>query len=164
MNFHFQAKEGQIHFPSEYSRNAFKKHLELNEGAIFDVVKRTPESSKQRKYFEGCVVPLVTYYQEGFDHRNNKDCERVRDWLKIEFNGEIVIVLGKTHKIAKSTKGELNKGFLERVMDWLVENYQPPLEVLLPEKYKDWRDRVYPFSNGANNYISYLIEIGVLSC
>ena len=29
------------------------------------------------------------------DHRNTDDCEKVREWLKQEFNGELVVINGK---------------------------------------------------------------------
>src|SRR3954462_7054216 len=58
---------------------------------------------------------------------------------------------------------------MERVMTWLVENYQPPIEALTPKKYKHWRDAIFPYKD-PDNYIDYLIDIGkhfsiaVVSC
>jgi hypothetical protein len=115
-----------------------------------------PESNKQRRYLEGAIIPLITYYQDGLDHRNADDCRKVREWLKEEFNGELVEIGGKAHRIAKSTKGrEALVAFLERVVDWLVENYQPPAQALDPESFKEWRDTIFP-SGGPDNYIDYL--------
>jgi hypothetical protein len=121
-----------------------------------------PESSKQRRYFEGAVVPLVAFYQDGMDHRNQEDLRRVREWLKEEFNGELVIIAGKAHRIGRSTKGrEALRPFLERVLDWLVENYQPPAQTLDPGSFREWRDTIFP-SAGPDNYIDYLRSIGIL--
>jgi hypothetical protein len=50
---------------------------------------------------------------------------------------------------------------MERVMTWLVDNYQPPIEEIDPKKYKHWRDAIFPYK-GPNNYIDYLIEVGIL--
>lgn len=144
-----------------YVRAKLKEFIKENPNMPFELKPILPESSNQRAFFEGGICTLVAFYQEGMDHRDYKDRNRVRDWLKIEFNGEIVEIMGKGVKIAKSTKNVLNQGFLERVIDWLIENYQPPMEVLDPNKYKHWRDVVFPVE-GADNYIDYLVELNIL--
>jgi hypothetical protein len=102
---------------------------------------------------------MVTYYQEGLDHRNTKDNEKVREWLKMEFNGEFITMKGKAIKVPGSTKNKL-KEFTERVMDWMNgEGYQ--VELLDPKDYKKWRDTVFPFG-GPDNFIDYLEETGKL--
>ena len=72
------------------------------------------------------------------------------------------ILSSVNHKVAKSTKGRaaLNP-FVERVMDWLTENYAPPAEALDSERFKVWRDTIYP-SGGPDNFIDYLVTINVL--
>jgi hypothetical protein len=121
-----------------------------------------PESDKQRRYFEGAIVPLIAWYQEGFDHRSSEDCRRVREWLKEEFHAEQVIIAGKPHRIAKSTKGrDALQPFLERVMDWLIENYQPPVQARDVEEFRHWRDTVFAFG-GPDNFIDYLKSLNVL--
>jgi hypothetical protein len=68
----------------------------------------------------------------------------VREWLKREFSGEIMMNGGTAHHIGRSTKGQdALQRFLERAMDWLVENYAPPQEALDPARYKVWRDTVF---------------------
>ncbi|WP_163158994.1 hypothetical protein [Bradyrhizobium uaiense] len=49
--------------------------------------------------------------------------------------------------------------FLEQVVEWLTENYAPPVEALEPANFKHWRDTVM---EGPTNYIDYLIGAGVL--
>jgi hypothetical protein len=121
-----------------------------------------PESNKQRGYLEGAVIPLVAYYQDGMDHRSSEDVRTVREWLKEEFNGQMVVLCGKAHLIAKSTKGrEALQAFLERVTVWLVENYSPPAEALDPESFKTWRDTIFP-SGGPTSYIDYMVECGII--
>src|SRR3990167_5491906 len=148
---------------SDWHRANFKKFLQENKGARVKLELMLPESRKQRGYLEGCVVSLIAFYQEGMDHRNPNDLRKVREWLHQEFNSELVVVAGKIKTVGKSTKGrkELN-AFLERVMDWLVEQYAPPAEAIDPGKYKLWRDTVFPFEQGPDNYIDYLQECGIL--
>lgn len=153
-------KEGGLGFGA-YEKAHLKEFILKNPNMPFEIVPLLPESKKQRGFFEGAVVPLVAFYQERMDHRNHKDRREVREWLKVEFNGDLVAIGGKTHRIAKSTKRELNKGFLERVIEYLEDNYAPPKEALDTKKYEDWRDRIFPHG-GPDNYIDYLVEIGIL--
>lgn len=146
---------------SPYTRLNLKKFIKENPNLPFELKPLLPESSKQRKFFEGGICPLLTFYQEGLDHRNSKDVEKVRNWLKCEFNGEIVNIGGKAHKLALSTKYRLNQGFLERVVGYIQDNYAPPAEALNPEKYKHWKNAVYPYG-GADNFIDYLVELKIL--
>jgi len=150
---------------NEYTKVHFKNFLKDNEGMRFEMVPLIPESNKMRRWFEGGLVSLITYYQEGMSHRNAEDKRKVREFLKAEFNGEVIVINGEKRKIAKTTKGrpELNL-FVERVVDWLVENYAPPPEALDTKKYQDWYDTILPFSkpDEPDNYIDYLITCGIL--
>jgi len=154
-------KDGGLDF-GERNRAVFKQYLRDNPGQVLKIAPALPESGKQRRFLEGAVVPLVAFYQEGMNHNDLDDLRRVREWLKDEFNGELVIIGGKAHRIGKSTKGrEALQAFLERVMDWLMENYQPPPEALDPERFKVWRDTIYPYG-GPDNFIDYLAELNIL--
>lgn len=158
-------KDGSLDFGLR-NNEAFRHWRKNNVGALLKITPVLPESDKQRRFLEGAVIPLVTYYQEGMDHRNADDCRRVREWLKAEFNGQIVhlstpegIING--HRIAKSTKGrEALNAFLEKVVEWLQDNYSPPLEALDPAHFKLWRDTVM---DGPTNYIDWLIERRILN-
>ena len=111
----------------ERNRAIFKRYLSENPGRLLKITPVLPESGKQRRFLEGAVIPLVTYYQEGMSHTSHEDCDKVREWLKLEFNGDFIEMHGKVHRIGKSTKGrDALQPFLERVVDWLIENYQPP--------------------------------------
>lgn len=148
---------------SDFTRRLFKDFLKKNAGARVRVELELPESRKMRGYLEGGIVPLICYYQEGMDHHNPDDIRKVREWLHCEFNSEMVVVAGKVRTVPKSTKGrkELN-AFMERVMDWLQENYAPPAEAINPENYKKYRDEIRPFEDCPENYIDFLIETKVL--
>lgn len=153
--------EGQLEF-SPFNRAKFKQFLSQNPGIRLKITADLPESGKLRRYFEGAIVPLIAFYQEGMDHRSSDDRRAVREWLKQEFNGAMIEVAGKMHVVGRTTKGrdQLNP-FVERVTDWLVENYAPPQEALDPEKFKEWRDTIFP-RGGPDNYIDYLQEIRLL--
>ena len=58
-----------------------------------------------RGFLEGGIILLVAYYQEGMHHRDPHDRENVRNWLKEEFNGELITIAGAVRKIGKSAKG-----------------------------------------------------------
>jgi hypothetical protein len=144
----------------ERNRALFKQYLKAHPGVLLKITPVLPESNKQRRYFEGALVPLIAYYQDGMDHRNADDRASVREWLKQEFNGHTVMIAGEAHKIGKSTRGRdvLNR-FVEDVVAWLQDNYAPPAQALEPTSFKNWRDTVM---DGPDNYIDWLVLEGVL--
>lgn len=152
--------DGGLEFGS-YTKSNLKRFIKENPNMPFELKPILPESKEQRGFFEGAICPLLAYYQEGMDYRNSKDVKKVREWLKLEFNGEMIAIGGKVHKIAKSTTRELNRGFLERVQGYIEDNYAPPEQALNPQKYKHWRDTIY--SHGvADTYLEYLISLKIL--
>lgn len=117
-----------------------------------------PESRKLRGYLHGAVYPLWAYL-DGKDHRNATVLETLHEVAKEEFNPEWITISGTLRKVGKSSKGKELQGFVNKVIDFLVEQYGiDPNEVLNPEAYKDWAARIYPFG-GPDNFISYLISI-----
>lgn len=152
--------DGGLEF-GQYTKWNLKKFIKENPNMPFELKPIFAESSRQRGWFEGALVPLVTFYQEGLDYRNSKDNEKVREWLKLEFNGELVTINKTVHKIAQSTSNRLNLGFLERIVDWIIENYATPIEALDPKKYNHWHDAIYPYE-GPETYIEYLVSINIL--
>jgi len=141
-------------FPSPEARQIFLEHTLKHADAIYSI--ELWETKNQRGWFEGGLIPLITYYQEGMDYHDSDDNKKVREWLKMEFNPEIVSINGKSHILAGSTKGELNNGFTERVMDWMIDQgYE--VQYLNPDVYKDWRDRIKVLEGGPDNYIDWLI-------
>jgi hypothetical protein len=162
MDFHpLVNQDGPFSF-GVYKRNEFKEYARLHGPVRARITFDLPESGKLRRFFEGAVVSLVAFYQEGMDHRSDDDRRKVREWLKEEFNGEMVAINGTVHTVAKSTKGAAVLGpFVERCMDWLIENYEPPREALDPERFKHWRDTIFP-NGGADNFLDYLAELNIL--
>ena len=51
--------------------------------------------------------------------------------------------------------------FVGRVMGWLNEDYAPPPEAIDPERFKHWRDTVFPYG-GPDTYIDYLVSLNIL--
>lgn len=156
MKFKAMMEKGKFSFSSELARQNFTEYAQKHEGSTFSI--ELYESPKERRWFEGALVPMITFYQEGKDHKNPDHNREVREWLKLEFNPEIVSVNGKSHTVAGSTKGELNKGFVERILDWMSDNGYK-VEYLNPEIYKDWRDRILVTDGGPDNFIDYLVHI-----
>lgn len=162
MNYHFQAKNSQIHMPSDFARQAFKKHLANNEGSVFDIVKRTPEESRsQRSFYHGAVLKLWIFL-DGKDYKNNDLVARYHEIAKLEFNGDFEVSNGKTYRIGKSTRQALNNGFLERVIDNLVTQYGIDQSVVLnPKLYKKWKTEIWPYG-GPETFIDYMLSIRIL--
>jgi hypothetical protein len=160
MEFLFRAtRDAGMDF-GERNRVLFQQCLKANPGVLFKITPMLPESNKQRRYFEGAILPLIVYYQGGMDHRSADDRASVREWLKTEFNGHTILIAGEAHKVGKSTRGrEVLNRFLENVVGWLQDNYAPPAQALEPASFKAWRDTVM---DGPDNYIDYLVAQGVL--
>lgn len=161
-DFLVTVKDGGFNFGSEFNKRRFVDWSRKNKGMRVGLTLLLPESYQQRKFFEGAICPMVAFFQEGMNHRNWQDVKECRETLKIEFNGEFTRVGGLSTKIGGSTKGELNQGFLDRVVDWLKEQYGIDRgQVLNPKDYEHWRDTVFPYG-GPDTYIDYLVETGRL--
>ena len=155
-----QSDQGKLSLGSEFNRARFTEFLKNNPGIRLRIEAFTPESREQRGFFEGGLVPFICYFQENIDYNDGDHIRRVRDWLMLEFNASFLTVGGKALKVAKSSKGELSRGLMERIMDWCGEQGYP-IELLTPNDYKDWRDRVRP-SAGPGSYLDYLVACGKL--
>lgn len=156
MKFRVTFENGKMSFGTPEARHNFLEHTQKHPDGIYAI--ELWETLKQRRWFEGALVAMVCFYQEGMDHHSSEDLAKVRDWLKIEFNGAIVEVAGKAHKVGASTKGELNSGFTERVIDWMADQGYK-VEYLNPDIYKDWRDRIRVLEDGPDNFIDYLVSV-----
>lgn len=153
--------KGKLSLGTEYNRSRFKQDLAENDGARYRIERITPESREQRGFYHGAVLPLWAFL-DGNEWHDGNVLEHYHHEAKKEFNGDFIVRAGKKERFGKSTKGALNKGFLERVIDFLEEQYGIDREkVLNPEAYKKWRDELY--ANGqADSYIEYMQEIGLL--
>jgi len=128
----------------------------------------TPESRKIRGFYEGGVIALWVFL-DGNDWRNSRISQHYHQEANKEFNGEMIMRGGKPEKIGLTSKGLLagENGMIEKVTLYIIEQYgidEQHLrnEILNPEKYKHWRDTLYPYG-GPETYIEYLLSIGKLS-
>lgn len=159
--FILKVENGKPGFGNEAQHEKYKHWLKFREGKRIVITDFDYESKDQRGFFEGGVVPLIVFL-DGRDYKDNDECRRTREALKLEFNGELTVLKGKSIKISASTKGQLNNGFLDRVVDWAEEQYAiDRTQVLNPKDYDKWRDTIFPFQ-GPDTYIDYLLETGRL--
>jgi hypothetical protein len=143
---------------SDYNRRTWNDYLKdpEHDGRVIAIMDRVPESRQFRAWFEGALIPLITFYQGGMDYRSPEDNRRVREWILQEFNSEGLKINGKVHLVRKTSKGELNN-LTERILGWMTENgYQT--EVLNVDEFKRWRDEL-SFDTNFDNYIEYLVSI-----
>jgi hypothetical protein len=152
---------------SEYGRlvvqypDKLREDVKRNDKAWYLIERYTPESRRQRGFYHGAVLTLWLYLN-GMDYRDNSLKRWLHECAKNEFNGEIVKLDGKLVKRGKSTKGLLNKGFIEKVIEHLEEQYGiDRTKVLNPEHYKYFRDVIYP-SGEYETYIDYLLALKLL--
>lgn len=159
MNYFALAQNGRLNMESRFARENFSKFLLKHDGCRIAFMPVIPESKKQRKFFEGAYIPLWIYL-DGHDHRDSELHDDYRELAKAEFNAGGMVVNGEVKKFGKSTKGkEALQKTMNNMLDYLVENYAiDPMEVLNPDDYFDWRNRIFPFG-GPDNYIDYLVSI-----
>lgn len=140
---------------SDYSAARFRQDLKDNDGARYEIKRISAESRQQRKFYHGGVLTLWAYLN-GYDYRDSDVLEWMHEEAKREFNGKVVMRDGKPTKRGESTKGELSQGYVDRIVDYLEENYGiDRMQVLDPEHFKDFRDRVY-MDGKFDTYIDYL--------
>jgi hypothetical protein len=160
MEFLFRAVDGGMDF-GERNRALFKQHLKAHPGMLYKVTALLPESSKQRRFYHGGVLPLWAYL-DGKDYRNAEVLADLHEIAKYEFNGHEIIVDGKKMNVGRSSKGKELAPYLERIIEHLVDNYGiDPTEVLDPKKYKDFADTVFMEGN-YETYIDYMVAEGRL--
>jgi len=154
-------RNGAFNFGSDYNKQRFLEDARQNEGARYRIERITPESQKQRGFLHGAVYPLWVYLDEN-DHRDSNIIDHYHHEAKKEFNGGMIVRDGEMEKYGKSTKGVLNKGYLDRVIDNLEAHYGIDRGIVLDTKqYKHWKDDIYP-AGGPDNYVDYMVEIGLL--
>jgi hypothetical protein len=149
-----------FHIPSEFNKALLSDWLKRYRR--FEIVPIVPESRHQRGFYHSAICALYAFFHERLDHRNWQDIQAVHEWLKVEYNGEYLVINEKAHRVAISTKGKLSDGYLHRCIEGLIENYGLDPRVLETSRYKHWRDAVYPFG-GPDNYIDYLVDIKLLT-
>ncbi len=147
----------------DYNSKKLRDYAKSHIGDRVAIETITPESREQRGFLHGAVYPLWIYLNDG-DYRDSSLIEWVHEEGKREFNGELVVWDGKTVKRGKSTKGELAKGYVDRVIDFLEEQYGiDRFKVLSTDDYKYYRDVIYSNPDAPEDYISYLKATEILN-
>lgn len=160
----FNAKiiNGGINFLSDLNRDKFKNFIKKNEGMRLEISPLMPESKKQRGFYHGAVLKLWAYL-DGKDYMDSLVIKQIHEIAKLEFNAEIFILNKKEYRVGKTTKQELNDGFLEKVIDYIGENYGVDTsKVLDPKLYKKFRDTIYSFTNKYDSFIDYMVALNML--
>lgn len=161
MIFIAQVKKGKLKM-TDYMSSHFQDFLKKNEGARVHVEPVTIESKKIRKFYHGAVIPLIAYLNN-LDFKNSSVRASIHEYLKIEFNGELIEIGGNVRKIGKTTRNQLNSGFLEGVIQWVEEQYGlNRKDVLDSDEYFKWRDELYPFTDCPETFIEYLKSLNKL--
>lgn len=156
MQFQGKYKKGGFDFGN--NRERILKHCDFNVGKRFILSDFLPESAKQRRFYHGAVITLWVYL-DGKDYKDSDILDSYHELAKIEFNAEIVITNGKKVRIGKSSKGKLNDGFVEKVIDNLEENYGIERSKCLdPKLYKDFMEKIY-MNGDYDTFIDYLIDL-----
>lgn len=154
-------------------RDKVADDLRKNPGARYKLERDTPESRKQRGFFEGGLVPLAVYFQEALDtngilrhvdYHVKEDCDLMRDLLKIEAGVcDAVKIKNKIRVIPKSSKGRKNlRQVLDFTVDWLRDECGCPEYALDTKNWKHYRDAIRPDKGMPDNYIDYLRLINIL--
>jgi hypothetical protein len=154
------SKDGGFNF-GDHERVRFKQYLRDHPDALLKISPVLPESRKLRRFYHGAVLPLWAFL-DGKDYRSADVLADLHEVAKLEFNGHLIEVGGKPFKIGKSTRDGALRGYVERVIEYLMESYGvDPSQVLNPEQYKYFMQAV--FMHGQyEDYISYLIAEGRL--
>jgi len=154
-------KDGRMEFSSDYQKAQVKEWLTKHAGKPVKLTLH--ESPNQRRFFEGALIPIVIWCH-GQNYKDWKTREAYRDVVCREFNGEIIPFGKSTRKIAKTTKGILNQGFIERIITWLETDFGIDRTLCLDSNdYKKYRDELRPFTNVPENYIDYLLKLNRLT-
>lgn len=133
-------KDGKIVFSSKRSELKF---LEENEGADIIIATDDGPTSGLRRYFEGCVVPIVFYTVIRSDWNTFKDAREAVKHAFLPVHAVATLRGFGSVKICPSTSDMSKKqfqAFVDSVCAWLLDNKLCTPEDLDAEAYKAWRD------------------------
>ncbi len=148
---------------TEYQRKDLRQFIKDNTGKRLRLVidMLTPESRKQRAFYHGAVLCLWAYL-DGNNYRSAEVMSHYHEVAKRQFNPGVIMIHGVPEMVGMSSKGELNDGYIEKIIDYLEDNYGiVPAKVLNPEHYKYFRDKIYGFGK-YETYIEYMKDEGLL--
>ena len=144
----------------DYNSASIRDYIQKNPNSIFELKPLLPESNLVRRYYNGGLIPMFCFVS-GMDWKDSKVKDAAHELVKQEFNPGYFEWKGKKVKLGRSTKGRENlNALVERLSAYLLENGATP-ESLDPEKFKEWRDTIYPYG-GPENWIDYCLETFLL--
>ncbi len=137
-------KKGGFDFGSDYNAARFREYMRLNEGKQVKIeAYANPVSDEMRGYMFGAVLPFLR--QISPDAWAGMNDDQIYEVLKKNFNYfEAYNPLTKRKErfgqsvMNTSCKNVKAMEFIERIGDWVMENYGQSLPD--PEEYKQWRD------------------------
>ena len=142
----------------DYNSASIRQHCKENPRMRYILSTFKPESSKQRKYLHGCLVPLFTFFNGG-NYKDSDSKDRFFELAKVEFNPGHVPFGKELKKVGLTSKGSVNLNKLcDGLSEWLMDN-GATVDLLDPDKYQEW-DATY---TGTMGYIEYLIATKSLS-
>jgi len=78
MNYLFKARNGEMEFTSELSKNLFKQNLKENEGQQYVIEKvKNPVSDDLRAYYFGAVLPIVRTTCDKWDNLTTDELHEI---------------------------------------------------------------------------------------
>lgn len=141
MKIRAKATKNSIVFTSPIAeRNFFEKYA----GKELYIEIDDKPTTEMRRYFEGCLVPVIFYSQP---HSGWRDFKDAREAVKSEFLPKKTIESVRTHTkitIVPSTTDlskRAFKQFIDAVVYWILENQIAAESDIDSQAYKAWRDR-----------------------
>ena len=139
MKVHAKVQNNELTFSSPLARQRF---FETHNGKDVLIEADEAPTAEMRRFFEGCLVPVMYYSHPKTGWNSFKDA---REALKLEFlpPRTVTSVKGHSVRITPSTT-ELTKErfkiFVNVIVEWMVENQIADYTTLDAEAYKAWRD------------------------
>ncbi|MFA9263089.1 MAG: hypothetical protein ACEQSB_07165, partial [Undibacterium sp.] len=91
-----------------------------NEMVEITVTNERRESERERKYFEGALVPYFCYLMPIYNPKSTEDRKKVRELVKQWFIGEVTPGIdGKMTKVCLTSRGKL-KDLLDQCNAWFL--------------------------------------------
>lgn len=141
MKIRAKAGKDKIHFTSPIAERSF---FEKYAGKELNIEIDDRPTTEMRRYFEGCLVPVIFYTHP---HSGWRDFKDAREAVKGEFlpTKTIESVRTKTKISIVPSTNDLGKRafrqFIDAIVYWLLENQLCSESDIDSEAYKAWRDR-----------------------
>ena len=142
--FRATIKNGELDFGSDYNFDRYRKYLRDNDGKKITINNYSnPVSDEMRGYMFGALIPFLR--QIDAQTWGGLDSEQIHEVLKKNFN-YFEAYNPLTKRLERYGQSVMNVSmknlkaieFIERIANWVMENYGQTLPD--PEDYKRFRD------------------------